>query len=232
MISVIIPVLNEEELLVSCIHRLRDADVDRYITEIIVADGGSTDRTKEVMSALSIKFLECKPGRARQMNAAASLANNELLVFVHADTLVPYRYSTHIAEAHANGYDAGCFQLSFGHPSLLLRFYGWCTRFNVNFVRFGDQGLFVKRSLFLNLGGYREDHRVLEDNELYRRLKKAGRYIILPHVSTTSPRRYLEQGILRLQLLFMTIYLLWRLGANQDQLINFYKKHVKHRVPE
>jgi len=232
MISVIIPVLNEQELLGSCLQQLQEGDTEGLVTEIIVADGGSTDRTKELATTYPVTFLECKPGRALQMNAAARLAQNDMLVFVHADTLLPHRYSTYIMQALSSGYDAGCFQLRFGHPHPLLRFYGWCTRFDVNFVRFGDQGLFVKRTLFMHLGGYREDHRVLEDNELYRRLKKASRYTILPQASTTSPRRFIEQGIIRLQLLFMSIYLLWRLGASQDQLINFYKKHVKHRVPE
>lgn len=232
MISVIIPVLNEEALLPVCVERLIKNDVDRYVTEIIVADGGSSDGTIELAKSLPLKFLQCQPGRARQMNTAALVAQNEVLIFVHADTELPYRFSHHISEALNRGHDAGCFQLSFGHPSRLLRFYSWCTRFDVNFVRFGDQGLFVKRTLFKQVGGYREDHRVLEDNELYRRLKKSGCPIVLDQASTTSPRRYLEQGILRLQILFMTIYLLWRLGASQDQLINFYKKHVKHRVPD
>jgi rSAM/selenodomain-associated transferase 2 len=232
MISIIIPVLNEEELLPFCVEHIIKNDQDRYVTEIIVADGGSTDGTMELAKSLPIKLLKCKPGRARQMNAAAIEAQNEVLVFVHADTELPYRFSQHICEAIDRGHDSGTFQLSFGHPSQLLRFYSWCTRFDVNFVRFGDQGLFVKRTLFKQVGGYREDHRVLEDNELYRRLKKSGRPILLDQASTTSPRRYLEQGILRLQILFISIYLLWRLGASQDQLIKFYKKHVKHRVPD
>lgn len=103
----------------------------------------------------------------------------------------------------------------------------------MDFMRFGDQGLFITKKSFEDLGGYREDHRVLEDNELTRRIRAKGlQFKVMAASAVTSPRRYLEQGVVRLQFIFAVIYLKWRMGVSQDDLIAYYRQKVRNRVPE
>jgi len=233
-LTVIIPALNEAEHIQACITALRDKDSIGMVDEIIVVDGGSQDDTIPLAQEAGATVLRSdRSGRALQMNLGAQHASSEVLLFVHADTIVPEGFSTSIREAIQAHYPSGCFRLSFGHPSPVLRFYAWLTRFKMDIMRYGDQGLYIQKSLFTQVGGFREDHRVLEDNELTRRIRRSGiSFMVLKEAAITSPRRYLEQGTIRLQLIFSTIYLMWRLGFSQDKMISFYRKKVRIRVPE
>jgi rSAM/selenodomain-associated transferase 2 len=232
-VSVIIPALNEADEIAATIEACVISDTKGLIKEIIVSDGGSSDKTVEIAKQSGARCVESqRSGRAIQMNLGASDAKGEILLFVHADTRLPVGWSESISDAIGKGYSAGCFQLGFGHPSYILRVYGWLTRFDMDLVRFGDQGLYILKEHFDKLGGYREDHRVLEDNEFTRRIRAAGiKFKVMEKVAITSPRRYLEQGKIRLQLIFMSIYLMWRLGVSQDNLIAFYRRMVANRVP-
>jgi rSAM/selenodomain-associated transferase 2 len=232
-ISVIIPALNEAEHIQKSIETVTKHDRAGLVKEIIVIDGNSNDDTvTQAQKAGATVIHSTVPGRAIQMNLGAHHARSEVLFFLHADTLVPDGFSTSIKESIDQGYPAGCFRLSFDHPSPILRFYAWLTRFKMDIMRYGDQGLYINSALFMQSGGFKEDHRVLEDNEFTRRIRSTGiPFKVLKQAAITSARRYLEQGTIRLQLLFTTIYLMWRLGFSQDQMIAFYRKRVKNRVP-
>lgn len=233
-ISVVIPALNEAEQLEATIEACVRNDSIGLVHEIIVCDGGSNDGTPEIAKSIGVRCVQsARAGRAIQMNLGASFATGDILMFVHADTRLPLGWSDHVRSAFQDGYNAGGFRLSFGHHSPWLKAYGWFTRFDFDFLRFGDQGLFVKKQTFEDLGGYREDHRVLEDNEFTRRIRARGlRYKVAGAAAVTSPRRYLEHGFVRLQLIFTVIYIKWRLGASQDDLIAYYRRKVSSRVPE
>lgn len=233
-ISVIIPALNEEEHIQTTITHVQERDQYKLVKEIIVVDGGSKDDTISLTEELGAQIIKStRPGRAIQMNLGAQHAQSEVLFFLHADTIVPDKFSAAIREAIDHGYAAGCFRLDFGHPSPILRFYAWLTRFKMDIMRYGDQGLYIQKSLFDQLGGFKEDHRVLEDNELTRRIRRSGiAFKVLEKAAITSPRRYIEQGTIRLQLIFTTIYVMWRMGFSQDKMIAFYRKRVQNRVPD
>lgn len=224
MISVIIPTYNESAFIKSTIQRLWEYDIDNLIQQIIVCDGGSTDGTVEAARAEGVEVIRCsKKGRSAQMNAGAAKATGAILYFLHADTVPPKNFSRDISMVVKQGFDAGCYRLSFNHPHWFLKASCWFTRFNVNAVRFGDQSLYVKQDLFFKAGSFCEKHVVLEDQEMVKRLKKRSRFIVMEKAVLTSARKYLENGIYKTQTIFFIIYLLYRLRFSQERLVAIYR---------
>ncbi len=227
-ISVIIPVLNEEEHIERVIRKVRERSSYGAEPEIIVADGGSRDQTAEIAERAGARVVYCsRTGRAVQMNIGASAARGDLLYFLHADTIPPHGYTHEIIHAINKGAQSGCFQLRFDGEHPLLRFYSWCTRFNTTLVRFGDQSLFVEAKLFQNIGGFDEHLTVMEDQEIVRRLKNSGSFMLIGKQVKTSARKYKKNGVIRLQLLFTIILVLYYFGVQQDTLIHLYRSLIR-----
>ncbi len=225
-ISVIIPTYNEADVIGETIGKARSYGGDD-VSEIIVVDGGSSDATlKEARQAGATTIESPQKGRAAQMNAGAGHAGCDLLYFLHADSHPPPRYAAEILQAVEAGRDAGCFRLSFDDRHWLLRFYAWFTRFDIDLFRFGDQSLFMTRTAFFEIGGFREDHIVMEDQEIVRRVKRSFSFDILDAAVTTSARKYREVGIIRLQLVFGLIWSLYYLGIEQEQLVSVYHRFM------
>lgn len=225
-ISVIIPVYNEEAKIRQTIHAVSDA-ADSALYEIIVVDGGSTDGTISEASKTEAQVcMSPDKGRAAQMNYGASRAQGEVLYFLHADSIPPAGFDLQILEQIKQGCAAGCFRLAFDWDHPVLNFYAWCTRFDIDLFRFGDQSLFIDCSFFTEIGGFREDHILMEDSEIIRRIKGAGRFVIIPNEVTTSARKYRSNGVIRLQLVFTLIVILYKLGFSQQKLISVYKKLI------
>ncbi|MEX0662656.1 MAG: TIGR04283 family arsenosugar biosynthesis glycosyltransferase [Balneolaceae bacterium] len=224
MISIIIPVLNEEKTIGRLIAHLKKRSTG-YLTEIIVADGGSTDRTMEIAREEGATILECKnKGRGVQMNEGAVVANGDILYFLHADTFPPDGYDQRIVEAYNNGYKSGCFQLRFDDAHWTLKTYSWFTRFDTTWFRFGDQSLYVEKLLFDNVDGFDESLIVMEDQEIIRRLKKQTPFKVLAQYVITSSRKYKQNGYIKLQCLFALIWAGYYFGINQEVLTHFYKE--------
>lgn len=225
-ISIIIPTLNEEQEIGGLIRELRDrAEGDIY--QVIVADGGSGDRTAEIASGEGAEIVACrKRGRAAQLNEGAEAASGELLYFLHADTVPPPGFDRLITQAITGGAGAGCFQLRFTSSHPALRFYGWCTRFNFTLLRFGDQSLFVKPELFDRVGRFDEELIVMEDQQIVRDLKKLAPFKVLNQAVLTSARKYEDNGALRLQLIFTMILVLYYFGASQKMLAHLYNSLI------
>jgi rSAM/selenodomain-associated transferase 2 len=228
MISVIIPVYNEESYITATIKQLWENDEDNLMKEIIIVDGGSTDKTTEKAKSEGVTVVSSlKKGRAAQMNYGASLANGEILYFLHADTIPPKGFSNDILTAFNKGYSAGCYRLSFDHDHWFLKANCWVTRYNVDFIRFGDQSLFVTKSKFVEVGGFCEKHIVLEDQDIIKRLKKIARFTVIKKPVLTSARKYLENGIYKTQGIFFIIYFMYRLGFSQQKLLATYRKLIR-----
>ena len=222
-ISIIIPVLNEEEIIAHLVRYLLKVDTN-HIKEVIVVDGGSDDRSvSEASKAGAIVIEANQTGRAIQMNKGAQKATGDILYFLHADTYPPNNFCLAITNAVQKGYDAGCFRLSFDQNHPLLDFYAWCTRFRFDAFRFGDQSLFVKRDTFQTLGGFDARMDIMEDFEIIKRLKQHYSFILLPQAVTTSARRYQNNGVIKLQLIFIVIFSLYNLGASQSLLKKIYR---------
>ncbi|HKJ46384.1 MAG TPA: TIGR04283 family arsenosugar biosynthesis glycosyltransferase [Balneolales bacterium] len=226
-ISIIIPAFNEEKTIGSLLHYLNNDTGHDSIKEVIVVDGQSTDQTVQIAREGGAKVITAKrKGRARQMNEGALLSSGDYLYFLHADTYPPRTFVSDIKKALQKGYKAGCYRLNFDSTHLLLRFYGWCTRFNIPAFRFGDQSLFIKREFFEEIGRFREDLIVMEDNEIIHRIREKAGFRIIPKSVMTSARKYKNNGFIRLQLIFTLIYVLYHFGIPQEQLVKLYNDFI------
>jgi hypothetical protein len=165
------------------------------------------------------------------MNEGAKLAKGEVLYFLHADSIPPQDFPAYILEAVQQGAAGGCFRLAFDHPHWFLKANCWFTRFNVNAVRFGDQSLFVTRDVFHKCGGYREDLLMMEDQEIIHRIRACGRFKVMKATVTTSARKYLDNGIYRMQAIFFRIWFLYYLGCSQARLLKLHRRLIyRHKL--
>lgn len=227
MISIIIPTYNEAEQIAKTIRQIHAANRLHEI-EVIVADGGSTDETVCIAKQCGARtFVSERKGRAAQMNKGASVAKGDLLYFLHADSIPPQNFITYISDAHKRGNISGCFKLAFDYDHWFLKANCWFTRFNVNIVRFGDQSLFVTKEVFQKIGGFREELLLMEDQEIIHRIKKHGKFKVMNDVVITSARKYLNNGIYRMQGIFFRIWALYYLGYSQDNLLKLHKRLIR-----
>jgi rSAM/selenodomain-associated transferase 2/rSAM/selenodomain-associated transferase 1 len=198
-ISVIIPTRNEAENINSTVATAAEGKP----LEIIVVDGASSDRTAELAREAGATVLHSQSGRARQMNAGASKAAGNVLLFLHADTLLPRNYSSFAAQHLLGpGVVAGAFRFAVSHAFAGSKFLEWTTNLRSRWLQmpYGDQGLFLRRSLFEELGGF-ADLPILEDYELVRRLRGCGRVTTVREPVLTSARRWQRLGVLRATLI-------------------------------
>ncbi len=159
------------------------------------------------------------------------MAKGEILYFLHADSAPPSDFITQILNACSKGFSSGCFRLAFNYYHWFLKANAWFTRFNLNAVRFGDQSLFVTKEVFEKAGGFREDLVMMEDQEIIHRIKKHGRFKVMDDVVITSARKYLDNGIYRMQAIFYWIWLLYYLGFSQKYLLKLHRKLIrKHKL--
>lgn len=217
-LSVIIPALNEAENISHCLQCI---SCQGFPCEVIVVDGGSRDGTPELV-APPAKLISAPRGRASQMNAGARLASGDILLFLHADTILPPGGLHCLTEALAKrAAPGGSFRMRFEPSSPLLDFFAWWTRFSLRLLHYGDAGIFVRREVFEGLGGY-ADLALMEDLDLWLKLLRRGRPLVLPLAAVTSSRRFLKRGALRQQALNVGLTLLWLLGANDRRLGGWY----------
>ena len=217
-VCVVVPALDEAERIEICLASVLCQEGE---TEVVVVDGGSSDATVEVASRLAGVHRSSR-GRAVQMNAVARWTTGEVLLFLHADTMLHPGALPALRRALADPRVAGgTFTLRFDRDHPLLRFYALCTRLPFSGFRFGDQGIFVRRAVFERLGGFREVP-LLEDVDFLRRLRRAGRVAVVPRPVTTSARRFQARGVVRQQLLNGAILAAHALGASPERLASWY----------
>lgn len=228
MISIIIPTYNEAEHIMQTICKTHSAN-GHHAIEIIVADGGSSDDTVAIARKCgATTIISDRKGRAVQMNKGASAASGEILYFLHADTIPPAAFTTHIIDAHGKGAIGGCFRLAFDYEHWFLKANCWFTRFNINAVRFGDQSLFVTKDVFQKAGGFREDLLMMEDQEIISRIKNHGKFKVMDGTVVTSARKYLDNGVYRMQAIFFRIWLLYYLGYSQQALLRLHRRLISN----
>jgi rSAM/selenodomain-associated transferase 2 len=219
-ISVIIPALNEARGILSCLNSVKTQPGE---FELIVADGGSVDGTIEVVRPHA-KVIRGQQGRAVQMNSGARQATGDVLLFLHADSCLPPHVLPLLERALADPRIAGgTFMLRFDSPRLLLRLIAFLTRFEFRYFHYGDQGIFVRRSVFEKLNGFAEIA-FMEDVDFLQRLHRTGRVTLLNQPITTSARRFLERGVVRQQMMNIILVVFYLLGARPETLKKWYGK--------
>lgn len=225
MISIIIPTFNEQESISALIGYLKKNSPIGL--EIIIVDGGSTDETVKIAEkAGAIVESSPKKGRSRQMNIGAKISTNDILYFLHADTIPPSSFYYEIKTAIEQGYEAGCYRLSFDNNHPLLTFYSWFTKFNIDIFRFGDQSLFVSKRVFELVDGFDEELIVMEDQEIVKAIKKESNFLIFNKSVITSARKYEKIGIIKLQLIFTAIIAMYYAGIDQQKIARFYYQAI------
>jgi len=221
LLSVIVPTLNEAASLGRTLECVRRADG----VEIIVADGGSGDATREIAAQAGATVLVTPGGRAAQQNAGAAIARGRHLLFLHADTLLPDGYAALIHRAlDRPATVAGAFRFRTDGSGAALRLVEWGA--NIRSARFrlpyGDQGLFIEKRVFDELGGFAVLP-IMEDYELVRRLRRRGPVVTLNEAAITSARRWQRLGAVRTTLRNLAMVALFRAGVPPERLARFYR---------
>lgn len=221
-ISVIMPVLNEAKILRETLSALDLADG----AELIVVDGGSTDETTNIAREFTKKVFSSEKGRATQMNFGAGKADGSIFLFLHADCILPLKGFNVIRRTLSqNGISAGAFDLSIDHPSWRFRIIELAAnlRSRVTAIPYGDQGIFMKKKVFHQIGGFAEIA-LMEDIEISGRLKKTGRVMFVRPPIKASARRWLKEGA------FYTTVRDWGIALSYsffrispERLIKYYK---------
>lgn len=219
--SVIIPTIQEEETLWKCVQRVRLIEPKM---EIVIADGGSSDATIDIAQRENT-IVCCSPrGRGRQLNAGARCSSGEVLLFLHADTLLPLDAVEVLREQFGNeATQVGTFRLTFDVKHPLLALYSFCSRFDSVFTRFGDQCIAVRKSFFQQIGGF-PDWSLFEDVQFLRRARARTRVHSFRSEVTTSARRFVAHGILRQQIRNGICLVKYFLGGSPERLALQYEK--------
>lgn len=222
-LSIIIPVLNEAAGIVQLLLSL--ADMRKAGCEIIVVDGGSEDETFRLAVPLSDRVISTSPGRARQMNAGAEHASGDVLLFLHADTILPQDAGHLVLDSLLRtGRAWGRFDVRLTGQRMIFRvierMMNWRSR--MTGIATGDQGIFVRREIFRQAGGY-EEIPLMEDIALSKALRKYTPPLCISEKLVTSSRRWEKHGIYTTIVLMWSLRIRYAMGVDAGRLAREYK---------
>jgi rSAM/selenodomain-associated transferase 2 len=225
--SIIIPVLNEEAVIYEAIGRIRSLSGGE-VAEIVIVDGDPAGATLRAIPDGACRKLLSDPGRGRQLNRGAGAASGEVLIFLHADTKLPPDALILIGEVLRDpALAGGAFDLAIDSPRGAFRLIERAASIRTRITRipYGDQAIFLRRTWFRSLGGYRGIP-IMEDVDLMRRLKTSGgRIAILPERVVTSARRWEDGGVLTTTLRNWLLVALFLCGVDAGRLACWYRPH-------
>lgn len=228
MISIIIPTYNEAGTIGSTLENISNLN-SKIEHEIIVADGSSIDKTREIAEKYSTVLISEK-GKVIQLNSAAKKSNGEVLFFIHADMTIPTGALEEIEKKIDAGFDGGGFSNIFSKHNDKIKLLGRILNLRIinndnkkNLVFFGDNGIFCKKSVFQKLGGFKNIP-IMEDYDFSLRMKKIflSTRILNPKLIVSS-RRHVKSGFIKTRLQWIIIRRLYTLGVSPKILTKLYK---------
>ncbi len=230
MLSVIIPTLNEENNIQTCINSVKVLEPE----EIIVVDAGSTDRTVELARSSGVRVIESQKGRGIQLKIGASNARGDILMFIHADTRFPFKAGAErdlvfsiFNEVFNGRYAGGFFRLRFDGNSPSLRIVELFANLRAKLfsLPYGDQAIFIKKDVYEKIGGFKE-YPFLEDLDIVLRLKKGGQRLKYTNIPVIVSSRRLKRGYplspVLVSLRNVIIAMVFILGIKPSKLLKVY----------
>lgn len=223
LVSIIIPVFNEEKYIGECLRHLMAYGKG---AEIIIVDGGSDDSTVAIAQDYPVKVYCSTKGRAAQLNFGAKKATKDILYFLHADTLPPETFIEDIYSSLLQGNVGGCFKVRYVNGPWLMSINSYLSKFKMSWSGGGDQSLFLFENTFKELGGFNESLQIMEDFDLVDRLKKSGNFDVISNEMMVSSRKYRGNSYLKVQIANALIFQMYRLGYSQEMLKNTYSRMI------
>ncbi|HYJ30380.1 MAG TPA: TIGR04283 family arsenosugar biosynthesis glycosyltransferase [Allosphingosinicella sp.] len=229
-LSIVMPTFQEAGRVAAAVDAARALGAD---VEVIVVDSGSSDGTAQIARGRGARVIEAKDrGRARQMNQGAAAATGDVLLFLHADTILPPDARSVIGAILSDPAVAGgCFRLRFDDDHPVLRLSSALSSFGCRLFHYGDSAYFVRRAAFREIGGFHAMP-LLEDLDFWLRLNRSHRVVVARASVLTSARRFKEVGVVRQQMLATLIVLLFMLGVGAPRLARLYHRFTRFRTPE
>ena len=220
MIAVIIPILNEAKILEKTLSRLQP-ELENH--ELIIVDGGSTDGSIDIAKRYG-KVITAERGRAKQLNAGASAATGDILIFLHADIWLEQGAFAAVETALSSGYVGGGFLQKIDGPSILYRILEITADMRGKYLKvfYGDSGIFLRRNDFQRIGGFPEVP-IMEEMGFSKGLRKLGKTKMVKPRIHISARRWETNGIVRTTLKNWFITLLYFLGFSLERLAKLYR---------
>lgn len=221
--SVVIPTLNEATIIEQQIIQIRRLNKS---AEIIVADGGSSDETVQLAEKHRAKVIHSRAGRGTQLRTGAEAASGDILVFLHADTVLPGDAFNVMTDFFSRGKNLiATFRIHFYPPYLILRMISSFTRFDTIITKFGDQSIVIKRSFYDHIGGF-PDYPLFEDIYLLENARKHTSIRSLPSYVISSSRRFKRNGVARQLIWNAWLVLLYYAGWSPDKLSEMYRRKL------
>jgi len=221
-ISVIIPAYNEESCLAHCIESVR---TQNHPAEIIVTDGGSEDSTITMARKLSAEVIEIgERNLGKQLNRAAAIAKGEILLFLHADSMLASGIFEQIeASLNQKEYIGGAFRMKLTGKRAFYRFLeaGGDLYCRMTKTYFGDRGIFIRASVFKQMEGFGE-LAIMADVEFSRRMNSLGKTVFLPGPIISSSRKFDNEGSMNTLFKISWALLAYRLGYPPEKISEKY----------
>jgi rSAM/selenodomain-associated transferase 2 len=219
-IAVVIPALDEVQHITGAIASAKAPGV-----EVVVVDGGSRDGTAERARAVGARVMGGAPGRARQLQRGVEASSSEVVLLLHADSRLPSGWAEAVERLLRNsGVVGGAFRLCFDEPGAAMRLLEWGVRLRVALfgLPYGDQAIFVRRSVLEDIGGV-PDVPFMEDLDLVKAVRARGRLVVLPLPVETSARRYRQAGVLRTVVLHLIATAAWGAGVDRLRILRWVR---------
>jgi rSAM/selenodomain-associated transferase 2 len=233
MLSIIIPIYNEEKNLPTQLTFLQGKAKQLPIEIVISNSPDTTDKSPSICKQFSrVKFFESDTkGRAIQMNYGASKATGDILLFLHADVKLPDDFYEQVTQAIMEGHKMGFFSYKFDRSTFMLNVNSYFTKNDGVFAGAGDQCQFFTKETFEKLGRYNEEFCIMEDFEMMDKVRKQNiPYTIVQSKATVSARKYNKASWLEVNAINGYVFLLYKLGKKPRKLREVYKGLLRESV--